>query len=149
MKPRRGLYCYEYPRPMVTVDAALLTPPPEGRKILLIRRKHPPFQGRWALPGGFIDMEEDLPASALRELAEETGIRNVSLRQFRAYGAPGRDPRGRVITIVFYGETPAVPVQGGDDAAEARWFPVERLPALAFDHGRIIHDLLAHLGIAG
>ncbi len=147
MTVRRGVYCYEYPRPMVTVDVALLTPPPMQRQLLLIRRKHPPFEGHWALPGGFIDMEEDLHESALRELSEETGIRDVTLRQFRAYGTPGRDPRGRVITIVFYGESPARPVQGGDDAAEARWSPIDRLPMMAFDHGQIVRDLLRHLHI--
>jgi 8-oxo-dGTP diphosphatase len=138
-----GSYCYEYPRPMVTVDAAVFSRV-EGRWcVLLIQRGNPPFEGRWALPGGFVDMEETLEAAAVRELREETGMEGVELRQLASYGDPGRDPRGRTISVVFAGvadEKRAGRVKGGDDAAHAAWHPIEGLPELAFDHDRIVAD---------
>ncbi len=137
------IYCYDYPRPMVTVDVAVFANDGTGPHILLIRRKKPPFEGLWALPGGFVDIEEDLETAARRELEEETGLRVGRLRQFRTYGDPHRDPRGRVITIVYSAHHPMVPPQSGDDAADARWFPLDRLPDLAFDHAQIIADLIA------
>ncbi len=139
-------YTYEYPRPMVTVDALIFT---RGapRRILLIRRGSEPYQGRWALPGGFVEEDEDLEPAARRELEEETGLRGVALEQLRAFGRPGRDPRGRVIAVAYVGLVESVPpaVAGADDAAEARWFPVDALPPLAFDHEEIISYGLSSL----
>lgn len=116
--------------------------------ILLIRRGNEPFKGQWALPGGFIEMDETLVATAARELKEETGLSVPELTQFRTYGDPGRDPRGRTIAVVFYGfaDPTSVKVAGGDDAADARWFQVDQLPALAFDHEKILKELTGYLG---
>lgn len=141
-------YAYAYPRPMVTVDVAVLS----GDAVVLIQRKYAPFEGQWALPGGFVDMDEGLEAAAARELQEETGLEGLALRQFRTYGEPGRDPRGRSISVVYVahaGENMPEP-RGGDDAAEARWFPLDGLPPLAFDHARILGDLGAwQKGLSG
>lgn len=144
MSPEK--YCYHYPRPAVTADVLVLAGTPGDGQILLIRRLHPPFKDMWALPGGFIEMEEDLHVSAARELAEETGLKNLSLKQFGAYGAVNRDPRHRTITVAYLAhlERPLT-VLGGDDAGEAAWFPVNELPALAFDHDKIINDGLLAL----
>ncbi|MDP4291731.1 MAG: NUDIX hydrolase, partial [Bacteroidota bacterium] len=96
-------YTYEYPRPAVTADIVLFSRFENRDYVLLILRNNPPFQGCWALPGGFIDMDETLEESALRELAEETGLTGIRLKQFRTYGDPGRDPRHRTITVVYMG----------------------------------------------
>jgi 8-oxo-dGTP diphosphatase len=137
MKP----YCYEFPRPALTVDVACFAEHSGKAHVLLIRRGHPPFAGAWALPGGFVDQDEALAHAASRELHEETGISCTALEQFRAYGDPGRDPRGHTVTIVFIASLPeCVEVAGMDDAAEAGWFPIDVLPVLAFDHDRIIPD---------
>lgn len=142
-------YCYEYPRPMVTVDIAVFCQFAEDLKVLLIERGHEPFKGFWALPGGYIDMEETLEQSARRELFEETGLKITTLHQWKAYGDPGRDPRGRTITVVFYGFVPPEEssVAGGDDASKAAWFSIKQLPPLAFDHHRILQDLMNHLQV--
>jgi len=139
------LYTYEYPRPMVTVDIFLLKKQGDSPQVLLIQRGGEPFKGKWALPGGFVRMDEDIEAAAHRELREETGLQNIPLRQLGTYGAPGRDPRGRTITIVYGGEIPAgQPAQpsAGSDARNARWFPIDSLPELAFDHAKIIRECL-------
>jgi 8-oxo-dGTP diphosphatase len=135
-------YTYDYPRPSVTVDIVVLT---KGRapKVLLIQRKSDPFAGRWAIPGGFIEMNETLEASARRELREETGVETAKLEQFRTYGDPGRDPRGRTISVVyltFVNENEVHP-EGADDAAAAKWYSLNRLPELAFDHAQILADV--------
>ena len=106
----------------------------------MIKRGNYPFEGLWALPGGFLEMDEDLPECARRELKEETGLSVDTLTQFRTYGKPGRDPRGRTITVIYYGFAENENVSGGDDAAEAAWFPLQDLPQLAFDHREIIDD---------
>ena len=139
MSKRR--YCYEYPRPMVTVDVVIFTVREDRLQVLLVQRKKPPFVGAWALPGGFVGLEESLEEAALRELAEETGVRQAYLEQLYTYGDPERDPRGRVITVAYFALIPAgTPIRpdGGDDAAQARWFPVDDLPPLAFDHADIV-----------
>jgi 8-oxo-dGTP diphosphatase len=137
---KKGKYVYEWPRPMVTVDAAVFGLFRDGVKLLLIKRKHEPYKGRWAIPGGFIEMEEELEDAAARELAEETGLTGVPLEQMRTYGTAGRDPRGRLITVVFMGivqEKQAI-LKAGDDAAEAEWFEIDDLPQeMAFDHDEI------------
>ncbi|HOQ90321.1 MAG TPA: NUDIX hydrolase, partial [Candidatus Hydrogenedentes bacterium] len=139
-------YVYDYPRPMVTVDTVVFSGPLDDLAVLLIRRARPPFQHCWALPGGYIDMDEPLEAAARRELLEETGLNVSKLAQLGAYGDPGRDPRGRTISVVYWTrlEQP-VPVSGRDDADAADWFSVSALPDLAFDHGAIIQDTLKQL----
>ena len=133
-------YTYEYPRPMVTVDAVVFRRRAGVSEVLLIRRGRDPFAGCWALPGGFVEMDETLDTAAARELEEETGLTGIALEQFHAFGDPGRDPRGRSIAVAYWGMAPEdAAVQGGDDAAEAAWFPISALPPLAFDHDGIIH----------
>ena len=139
-----GAYVYKYPRPMVTVDAVVFTERESGRELLLIERKHEPFAGTWALPGGFVDIDEPLEEAAVRELEEETGLAGVKLEQFGVFGDPGRDPRGRSISIAYAGvvdwrrHTP----QASDDAASVGWFALEELPPLAFDHHRIVESAI-------
>jgi 8-oxo-dGTP diphosphatase len=139
----QGNYCYEYPRPAYTVDAALISV--DERKVLLIRRAHDPFAGKWAFPGGFMDMDQTPEEAIIRELEEETGISGLSLEQFKTYGALGRDPRGRTISTLFtalISNTKDYNPKGGDDAAEARWFPLEEIPDLAFDHSEILKEVI-------
>ena len=117
-----GPYCYEYPRPAVTVDIILFTFVENDLKVLLIERKHDPYAGTWALPGGFVEMDEELHAAALRELAEETNVTDVYLEQLYTFGEPLRDPRTRVITVAYFAllsadQTARLDVQSGSDAA--------------------------------
>ena len=137
----KGRYIYDWPRPMVTVDAAVFRIVAGKIKLLLIHRGNEPYKGKWALPGGFVDMDEELEDAAVRELAEETGLKNVSLTQMRTFGRCGRDPRGRQISVVFSGiaSEPAGKIKAGDDAAKAKWFDINDLPAeMAFDHDEVI-----------
>jgi 8-oxo-dGTP diphosphatase len=138
--PAPAPYCYSHPHPAVTTDIAVFTIRDEALQLLLIRRGRPPFEGAWALPGGFLDIDEDLDACATRELAEETGVRDIYLEQLRTFGAIGRDPRERVVSVAYLALAPATNLclQAGDDAAEARWFRLDALPELAFDHAEII-----------
>jgi 8-oxo-dGTP diphosphatase len=121
---------------MVTVDAVVFRKNNSNTEVLLILRGHYPYEGMWALPGGFVDMEETLEEAITRELEEETGLKGVELTQLHAFSELHRDPRGRNISITFWGiaGSPNTDVKGGDDAAEARWFTVDHLPELAFDH---------------
>jgi 8-oxo-dGTP diphosphatase len=137
----------DYPRPSVTADVVVLALWDSDLHILLIVRRSPPFQGAWALPGGFVGIDEPLDRAAERELAEETGLRHVHLEQVRAFGDPGRDPRGRVITVAYLALVPynAVTPRAGSDAARAKWWPVSGLPSLAFDHVDIIDTALGRL----
>lgn len=136
-------YCYKYPRLAITVDAILVAENFSQTMILLIQRKHGPFEGVWALPGGFVEMEETLKFACQRELFEETGIKGVDLNQFYTFDAVNRDPRYRTITTVFYGRIQeTVDVAGGDDAAKADWFPIISLPPMAFDHAEIVHKFI-------
>ena len=141
------MYSYEYPRPAVSVDILLFKGNAAEREILLIQRKNEPFRGHWALPGGFVEMDEPLEDAALRELLEETGLADIELTQLGAYGQPDRDPRGRVITVTYYGivDTTCVGAVAGSDAADARWFRTTTLPPLAFDHAKILADAIRHL----
>ena len=134
-------HCYAYPHPAVTTDVVLFTLRDGALQLLLIRRGNPPFQDCWALPGGFLDIDEDLDRCAARELAEETGVSGLYLEQLRTFGAVGRDPRERVISIAYFALAPSqrLTLKAGDDAADARWFQFSQLPALAFDHAEIIH----------
>jgi 8-oxo-dGTP diphosphatase len=142
-------YCYRYPHPAVTTDVVLFTIRDDSLQVLLIERGNAPFKGHWALPGGFVDIDEDLEACATRELAEETGVEDIYLEQLATFGKPGRDPRERVISVAYLALAPetALAVQAGDDAAAAAWFPVKALPALAFDHAEII--AMAHRRLIG
>ncbi|HHS97853.1 MAG TPA: NUDIX hydrolase [Chloroflexi bacterium] len=137
----------DYPRPAVTVDVVIFTLREGDLQVLLIRRRNPPFQGMWAIPGGFIRIDESLEDAALRELEEETSVRDVYLEQLYTFGDPDRDPRGRVITVAYFALVPADAVRprAGDDAAEARWWSMYHLPPLAFDHDKILAYALQRL----
>lgn len=137
--PKRGGYRYDYPRPALTVDLILVsreTPP----RVLLIQRKGEPFAGMWALPGGFVNEGESLADAARREMIEETHVAVETLEQLYTAGDPGRDPRGWTVSVAFLArvETRMVVAVAGDDAAAVRWFPLDQLPTLAFDHGMIL-----------
>jgi 8-oxo-dGTP diphosphatase len=132
-------YTYDYPRPAVTVDIVVVTREAKPR-VLLIRRKNAPYAGRWALPGGFVDMDESLESAARRELFEETNVKVPGLVQLHTFGDPKRDPRGRTISVVYLAEVEpgAVQPRAGDDAGAAQWFSLARPPKLAFDHKDIL-----------
>ena len=133
-------YTYKYPRPAVTADMIVLTDEPEPQ-ILLIQRGDEPFKGCWAFPGGFMNMDETTEQCARRELKEETGLDIEEVQQVGAYSTVDRDPRGRTITVAYITHVPQIlPVTGLDDAAEAKWWPINALPPLAFDHAQILRD---------
>ena len=135
------MYTYQYPRAALTVDAIVFTQKNNETYVLLIQRGHEPFKGKWALPGGFVNMDETLEEACIRELFEETGLEMAAMKQFKAYDAIHRDPRHRTISVVFSAETnEKKEVSGGDDAARADWFPVTDLPQLAFDHAQILSE---------
>jgi 8-oxo-dGTP diphosphatase len=145
---------YDWPRPALTVDIALFTVRGSLNglrlQVLLIRRGEPPFRGKWALPGGFVREDEDLPAAAARELAEETGVREAVLEQVAAVGTPGRDPRGHTVTVVYVGlvAPDRHRLEPTGDSAAARWFDVggqESPPPLAFDHAELLRLSLEYL----
>lgn len=129
-----------YERPSVTVDVVILTLRDGRLKVLLVKRKRWPFEGMWAIPGGFVNPDESLEEAATRELKEETGVGDVYLEQLYTFGDPGRDPRTRVITVAFYAlmRSDHLRLRAADDAAEAKWFPLYDLPELAFDHRKIL-----------
>lgn len=138
-------FTYKYPRPCVTTDCLIFRKINGKWHLLLIERGNEPFKGCWALPGGFLEMEEDLDTCAARELQEETGLTGIELHQLYAFGAPNRDPRHRTISVAYWGvdnsEQHAV---GSDDAAMAQWFALEKLPSLAFDHEQILQNALSN-----
>lgn len=135
-----GTYSYQYPHPAVTTDIVLFTIRDQRLKLLLIQRKAPPYEGMWALPGGFLEIDEDLEACAKRELEEETGIGEVYLEQLYTFGHPERDPRERVISVTYYALAPSdrIELRAASDAADADWFSLDQLPSLAFDHDEIV-----------
>lgn len=135
----KGSYTYDYERPMLTADCVVLD---NRDRVLLIRRGGDPFKGCWALPGGFMEMDETIEHCAVRELMEETGIKvpEARLRLIGVYSTPGRDPRGRTVTVAYALRVDDVSATAGDDATETRWWPVGDLPLLAFDHAGIISD---------
>lgn len=131
----------------VAVDIVIFTIRDRALQVLLVKRGVPPFEGQYAIPGGFIREDESLEDAAQRELYEEAGVRNVFLEQLYSFGDPKRDPRGRVITVAYYAliASGEVSLVAGADAAEARWFPLNNLPPLAFDHKRILGYALERL----
>lgn len=134
-------YTYKYPRPAVTTDCVIFRKTNNSKyELLLIQRKFPPFQGEWALPGGFVNMDEDLLTAAKRELEEETNLKDIQLKQFYTFGGVNRDPRHRTIAVAYYGiaDTQKHIAKAADDAATAKWFPLEQIPGMAFDHAKII-----------
>jgi 8-oxo-dGTP diphosphatase len=144
----KGKYVYEWPRPMVTTDAVVFTHSGEKTKVLLIKRGSEPFKGQWAVPGGFVDMDEEIEDAVVRELEEETGLTGVHLEQMHTFGTVGRDPRGRQITIVFMGVAAEnqTKLKAGDDAAEAEWFDINELPKnMAFDHNEVVNFAVGRL----
>lgn len=140
-------YTYDYPHPAVTADICIFSIREGKLHVLLIQRLVEPYKDSWAIPGGFIKMDEDLETGARRELEEETGVADVPLEQLGAYGAPDRDPRERVITVAFMALVPSdqMVLAASTDAADARWFDMDDLPALAFDHATILADARARL----
>lgn len=134
------------PEIRIAVDAVVFSVIGNALKILLIKRKNPPFGGKYALPGGFVEIDEDLEAAAQRELEEETGVKDIFLQQIGAYGTVGRDPRGRIVSVAFMALiSPDAKLQASTDALKAEWFHIEELPELGFDHECIISDALKHL----
>ena len=126
----------QYKSPKIAVDGIVI----KYQQILLIKRKNPPFKGKWALPGGFVDYDERTEDAVVRELLEETGLKTKILDLIGVYSDPKRDPRGHVISAVYLMEVIDGKLKGGDDAADARFFNLNELPELAFDHDMIIED---------
>lgn len=140
------LYCYKYPHPSITTDCVIFGyDVKDGLSLLLIERKAEPFKGRWAFPGGFMHIDEDTESCARRELQEETALTATVLEQLGCYSDVNRDPRERVVTIAYYGIIKKSNVVGGDDAKDARWFALNEIPTLAFDHDRILRDAVNKL----
>lgn len=131
----------------LTVDVVVLTIRRATLEVLLIRRGLPPFKGSWAIPGGFVHGRETLDEAAARELGEETGVTGVYLEQLYSFGDPGRDPRGRVVTVAYYALIPSdlATLRAGTDAADACWFRLGALPPLAFDHAEILRTAVRRL----
>ena len=137
-----GTYTYDYPRPAVTADCVVFSNDSDGLSVLLIERANEPFKGCWAFPGGFMDMDEDAEACAIRELKEETGLQLEHMKQIGAFTDVDRDPRGRTVSIAYSALVEKRLVIGADDAAQARWFPIDSIPSLAFDHEEILRAAL-------
>ena len=133
-------YCYDYPRPAVSADIAIFALDQSNVHILLIKRGNEPFKDKWALPGGYLEMDETIEICAERELFEETAIRNASLEQFYTFSSINRDPRGRVLTVAFWSliDKNLARISAGDDAVQAEWFLLNKMPELAFDHAEIV-----------
>jgi len=145
------MYSYQYPHPAVTTDIVIFTIRDAQLKLLLIKRKGEPFKGMWALPGGFLQLDESLEEGARRELEEETGLSGVYLEQLYTFGHPERDPRERVITVAYYALIPSerIHLRAATDAEAIGWFAMDEMPTLAFDHPKIVnvahHRLVAKL----
>lgn len=140
-------FTYEYPRPALTVDCVVFGFDEAELKILLIERGLEPFKGKWALPGGFVRVDETLENAARRELEEEAGLKQVFLEQLYTFGGINRDPRERVVSVAYYAlvKLSANQTKAATDAADAQWFPISKTPKLAFDHAEILATALARL----
>lgn len=140
-------YTYDYPRLSVTTDCVIFGFDEGELKILLIERGIDPFKGKWALPGGFLRMDESADDCARRELSEETGVSDVFIEQLYTFSDVDRDPRGRVVTVAYYAlvKLNGYSIKAGDDAKSAKWFPISKVPPLAFDHDRILRVALNRL----
>ena len=139
------MYNYKYPRPALTVDALVYVKENGSFSVLLIQRGIEPFKGKWALPGGFVNMDELLETACKRELEEETGLQVAQMTQFKTFDAIDRDPRHRTISVVFSAKLPEkTEVKGNDDAAHAKWFPIKNLPEMAFDHREILEEFFSN-----
>ena len=138
-------YCYKYPHPAVTTDCVIFGFNGERLQVLLIERGIEPYKGKWALPGGFLKMDESAEECARRELKEETGLEGAYMEQFHTFSSPERDPRESVVTIGYFALIRQQEVKGGDDAAAAKWFPLDETPALAFDHDFILRKATQRL----
>ena len=138
-------YWYKYPHPSVTTDCVIFGFDGSKLKMLLVQRGLEPYKGCWAFPGGFMKIDESAEEGAARELKEETGLEGAYIRQFHTFTAPQRDPRERVITIAYYALVKMQAVAGGDDAADARWFALDEVPQLAFDHDQILRKAMQAL----
>lgn len=141
-------FTYNYPHFALTVDAVIFSKSDAGLNVLLIRRAHEPFKDLWAFAGGFVNIDEVVDDAVYRELKEETNISNVTLKRFDIFDAVDRDPRERTVSVVYYGFiTGSIEsIKAGDDAKEAKWFLVNKLPELAFDHSIILKKLLELVG---
>jgi 8-oxo-dGTP diphosphatase len=135
-------YCYRYPHPAVTADCVIFGYDDNNIKVLLIQRGNEPYKGHWAFPGGFMNIDETAEQCALRELEEETGLKDVKVEQFYTFTDVNRDPRERVISIAYYGIIQLSNVKGSDDADDAQWFSLDEIPNLAFDHDLVLSKAL-------
>lgn len=140
-------YEYRYPRPALTVDCAVFAPAGGELEVLLVERDDPPFEGDWATPGGFVDIDEPISEAAARELAEETGIEQVDLVEFGTFGTPGRDPRGRIVAVAHWAlaDRGRLDPRAASDARSFAWHSTEALPEMAFDHADLVREALASL----
>jgi len=141
----RGNYTYAYPHPAVTCDCVVFGYDGNSTKVLLIERGSEPYKGLWAFPGGFVEMNENADDCAVRELKEETNLTASYVEQLHTFSEIGRDPRERVITIAYYMLVKKTAVKSGDDASKAKWFSLDNIPHLAFDHDRILRKAMSRL----
>ena len=140
------MYSYKYPRPALTADCIVFARKEQDFRVLLVQRANEPYKGKWAFPGGFMNMDETTEETARRELKEETGLIVDDISQIGTFDRVDRDPRGRVITVAYFVVIDGIrEVKGGDDAAVARWFSIGNLPELAFDHQKIMEVALRKL----
>lgn len=141
------MYTYKFPRPALTVDAVVFSKEKDTLEVLLIQRKNDPWKGMWAVPGGFLEVDETCEQGAKRELEEETGLKNVKLKQLYVFDKVDRDPRERIITVAHYGfaDKRTHLVKASDDASDAQWFDVNKLPVMAADHIQIIQKALERI----
>lgn len=143
----KGLYTYEYPRPALTADVLVFSH--DRREVILIRRKNEPYKDCWALPGGFMDMNETIEQCAVRELKEETNIDVSDLYLIGVFSKVDRDPRGRTVTVAYYcfADKETIAIKALDDAAEIAWCKIDSMPVLAFDHKEVIEKALAMINV--
>ena len=144
----KGVYTYDYWRPAVTADIVVFSFDGTNLNVLLIKRGNEPYKGQWAFPGGFLDEDETLEEAARRELKEETGLTPKHFYEVGSFSDLDRDPRGRTVTVAFLAVIPMAEARGGDDAADAQWFPLNALPPLAFDHEEIMQRAIDRMGLS-